>query len=143
MVVSSVVGGVTPYTYSWSSGQAASSISNRTPGTYGLTVTDDRGCQISGSKMLTDPAVITVTDAVQNVVCSGGSTGAIDISITGGTSPYTYSWSNAATSQDLSSVNSANYVVIVTDSKGCVEDASYTITEPSAISISATVTNPL
>ncbi|MFN7265925.1 MAG: beta strand repeat-containing protein, partial [Bacteroidota bacterium] len=143
MVVSSVGGGVTPYTYAWSSGQAASSISNRTPGTYGLTVTDDRGCQISGSKMLTEPAAIVITDAVQQVACNGGSTGAVDIGVTGGTSPYTYLWSNTATSQDLGSLRSLSYAVTITDSNGCVEDASYTVTEPAAISISAAVTNPL
>ncbi|MFN7832931.1 MAG: Ig-like domain-containing protein, partial [Bacteroidota bacterium] len=143
MVVSSVGGGVTPYTYSWSSGQAASSISNRAPGTYGLTVTDDRGCQISGSKMLTEPAAIVITDAVQQVACNGGSTGAIDIGVTGGTSPYTYQWSNTATAQDLGSLRSLSYAVTITDSNGCVKDASYTVSEPAAISISATVTNPL
>ena len=143
MVVSAVGGGVTPYAYSWSSGQVASSISNRAPGTYGLTVTDYRGCQISSSKVLTEPAVIVVTDMVTNVSCSGGNSGSIDIGVTGGTTPYSYLWSNGATTQDLASLKSINYSVTVTDSNGCVKDASYSVTEPSAISFSATSVNPL
>jgi hypothetical protein len=141
-IVSVVSGGVTPYTYVWSGGQVSSSVSNRMPGTYGLTVTDARGCQTNSSTVLTEPAAIAITDVVTNIVCSGGNTGAIDIGVSGGTSPYTYSWSNTATSQDLSSLKSANYSVTVTDNKGCVKSSSYTLTEPSPVSITATATNP-
>jgi uncharacterized repeat protein (TIGR01451 family) len=141
-IVSVVSGGVTPYTYAWSGGQVSSSVSNRMPGTYGLTVTDARGCQTNSSTVLTEPAAIAITDVVTNIVCSGGNTGAIDIGVSGGTSPYTYSWSNTATSKDLSSLKSANYSVTVTDNKGCVKNASYTLTEPLPVSISATATNP-
>jgi uncharacterized repeat protein (TIGR01451 family) len=142
-IVSSASGGVTPYSYMWTGGMNTSSLSNLAPGTYVLNVEDALGCPVTSSAMIDEPDDILIVDTLINVTCSGGNNGAIKIGVSGGSSSYIYSWSNTATSQDLSMLEASNYSVTVTDSKGCVKSASYTISEPSAISISAAVTNPL
>jgi len=66
-----------------------------------------------------------------NVNCNGGSTGSIDLSVTGGSGSYTYLWSNGATTQDISGLSAGTYSVVVTESNGCSVGGtlSYTITQ--------------
>jgi hypothetical protein len=94
-------GGVTPYTYSWSNGASTQNISGLSAGTYTLTLTDANGCTKIGSYNVTQPTALSVTGVPSNVNCNGATTGAITLTVTGGTSPYTYSWSNGATTQIL------------------------------------------
>ena len=71
-----------------------------------------------------------------NILCNGGNTGAINLTVAGGTLPYTYSWSNGAIIEDLSALTAGTYNVNVTDANGiaggCASFASVTITQPSA-----------
>jgi len=76
-----------------------------------------------------------------NVLCNGNSTGAADLSVSGGTSPYTYLWSNSATSQDLSGITAGTYNVTITDSHGCTTTASVVISQPTLLTLSAAVTS--
>lgn len=113
-------GGTSPYTYSWSSGQTTEDISSLTAGTYVLTVTDASGCsdQVSAS-ISNSPGTLSISSiSVSDEVCSGLN-GAIDITVSGGTPGYTYSWSNAATTEDISLLAAGNYDVTVTDLNGC------------------------
>jgi hypothetical protein len=79
---------------------------------------------------------IVISANVTDVSCNGNTNGSIDISVSGGLSPFTYSWSNGFTSQDISNLNIGVYTVSVTDAQGQIQTASYTIAEPTAISIS-------
>ena len=69
------------------------------------------------------------------------SDGSIDLSVSGGLSPYTYVWSNGSFSQDISNLLVGTYTVSVTDALGQTANASYTITEPIVITPIYTVTN--
>src|SRR5205085_3513483 len=70
---------------------------------------------------------------ITNVSCFGGNTGNINLIVGGGTSPYTFSWSTGATTQNLANISSGNYSVTITDSKGCTKTvAGIVITEPAA-----------
>ncbi|SFD08613.1 T9SS type A sorting domain-containing protein, partial [Algibacter pectinivorans] len=62
--------------------------------------------------------------------CNGSSNGAATVNVTGGTTPYTYVWSNGATTATITGVNAGTYNVTVTDANGCTSDTSVTITEP-------------
>ena len=127
-----VLGGTAPYTYTWSNGASVEDINNLAPGNYSLTVTDDNGCTISGSWTITQPLAISIGQTTTHVSCFGASDGAIDITVSGGISPYTYNWSNGATTQDLNGISGGNYTLTVTDANGCVSSGTYTVVEPSA-----------
>ena len=138
----SVSGGTLPYSYSWQNTQTLFSSNSATlsgipASNYSVTVTDLRGCTISGNIVVLQPSLLTATATSTNVLCYGNSTGAIDLTVNGGTTPYSYSWQNSAsvvvaTSQDISNLPSGVYTVTVTDNLGCTVTLSRTITQPSA-----------
>jgi len=135
-------GGTGPYTYSWSNGAATEDISALAPGTYTLTVTDANGCSQSGSWVISQPLAVSVSQNITNVSCFGAADGAIDISVSGGIAPYTYAWSNGASTQDITGLSGGNYSVTITDANGCVATRNYSITEPSAaLSVTGVVTD--
>ena len=113
-------GGYSPYSYSWSNGATGSSINGLPIGNYGVTVTDSRGCSTTYSVNITQPTVIVLSETHVNASCAG-SNGSIDLTVSGGTPAYTYSWSNGATTQDLTNIAGGIYSVTVTDSRGCIK----------------------
>ncbi|HNU34026.1 MAG TPA: gliding motility-associated C-terminal domain-containing protein [Bacteroidia bacterium] len=130
-----VNGGTSPYSYNWSNGASTQSLTNIPAGTYSVVVTDANGCTANGAVVtITQPAAALFTSASSTqVLCFGNSTGAINLTVTGGTSPYTYSWSNGATSQNLTNIAAGNYTVTVTDANGCTsQQTSLAIAQPSA-----------
>ncbi|MBI2969081.1 MAG: Ig-like domain-containing protein [Bacteroidetes bacterium] len=132
-------GGTTPYTYLWSNGATTANLAGLSAGTYSATVTDAKGCTATTNSTLTPPGSPTVTiSGKTNVSCSGGNNGSISITVTGGTAPYAYSWSNGATTQNISGIVANNYSVTVTDAGNCSFSITSTITEPSMINVSAT-----
>ncbi|HNT80480.1 MAG TPA: T9SS type A sorting domain-containing protein, partial [Bacteroidia bacterium] len=136
-----VTNGLFPYTYLWSNGETTEDISNLGPGTYTVTVTDDNGCTASISVVLTEPALLTASEVTSNVSCFGGNDGSIDVTVSGGTAPYTYSWSNGATTQDVNGLIAGTYTVTVTDLYGCTFVLSATVTEPPQLLASVVVTD--
>ncbi|RKX18376.1 MAG: hypothetical protein DRP35_09390, partial [Candidatus Zixiibacteriota bacterium] len=135
-------GGGTPnYTYSWTGPGFTSTnedISGLQAGTYFVTVTDNNGCQITDSATVIEPQPIVITiDSTQDVSCNGGSNGYIYITVTDGTTPYTYSWTGpppfTSISEDIIGLEAGIYNLIVTDSNGCTQNTSITINEPSQL----------
>src|SRR5439155_21375526 len=94
---------------------------------------DAKGCSATQSVTIAEPAAaLAVGETHVDVNCFGGSTGSIELTVAGGTAPYTYLWSNEATSQDLSDLPPGSYSVTVTDAKGCTASQSVTIAQPAA-----------
>ena len=137
----SVTGGTYPYTYAWSNKNTTEDMIDLSAGTYHVTVTDAHGCTANVSVTVTEPAVLSTSASVGNVSCNGGSDGSVDLTVTGGTAPYTYAWSNGATYEDLSGVSAGNYNVTVTDAHGCTTTANATVNEPAVLSASAIAGN--
>ncbi|MBK8192263.1 MAG: SprB repeat-containing protein [Lewinellaceae bacterium] len=77
------------------------------------------------------------------MLCNGASTGAINLTVTGGTGSKTYIWSSGQTTEDLNNIAAGTYTVTVTDANGCTKTTSATVTQPPAISLSISVTNVL
>ncbi|MDQ3050361.1 MAG: T9SS type A sorting domain-containing protein, partial [Bacteroidota bacterium] len=113
-------GGTGPYSYLWSNGETTEDISGLVPGIYTVTVTDANDCTASASVMILEiSSWMYISYDVSHVTCHNTSTGAIDATISGGISPYTYLWSNGATTEDISGVPAGIYTLTVTDSNGC------------------------
>jgi len=114
-------GGATPLTYVWSNGATTVDLTNLTAGSYTCTITDNNGCDlIAGTYTVNNSAgsLSQGASVVTDEICGNG-TGAIDITISGGTAPLTYAWSNAATTEDLNSLSAGTYDCTVTDASGC------------------------
>lgn len=137
-------GGVAPYTFAWSNGDATEDLTNVPAGTYSLTVTDANGCMYMSPQIpISQPAPISViVNSVTNLDCNGDADGAVNITITGGSAPYTYLWSNGATTQDVSNLTAGTYTPTITDSKGCVlVGQAFNITEPAALVVTVDSTD--
>ena len=131
-----VSGGSGTYTYLWSNNATTKDISNVAAGTYKVSIT-------SGSLTKTDsftiiaPSAFSTSSQLTNVTCNGQSNGAIALTVAGATPQYTYLWSNAATSQNLTNVPAGAYSVSITDAKGCMTSRKETILEPETLLIGA------
>ncbi|MFH1321902.1 MAG: PKD domain-containing protein [Bacteroidota bacterium] len=137
----SVSGGTGTYSYSWDdpSTQTAVNATGLCAGTFTITVTDANGCIAADNVNITEPLALSASITGTDVSCNGGNNGAADLTVSGGTSPYTYLWSNGPTSQDLTNLTTGTYTVTVTDAKGCIINDSIIITEPTAISLTTSV----
>src|SRR6185503_15778019 len=90
-------------------------LSNIAAGTYNVTVSDANSCSTTNTITLTQPTVLSGSISKTDVTCNGLSNGAADLTVSGGTTAYSYSWSNSATTQDLSNIAAGTYTVTVTD----------------------------
>ncbi len=143
-------GGTAPYTYDWSNDgpetpdNDSQDLTGLAAGTYTVTVTDANACTrtLVASVTMSSTAVVLSTTQV-NVLCNGAATGSIDLTVTGGTTPYTYAWSNSATTQDIASLVAGTYTVTVTSANGCTKSISATITQAPALVLTGTQVNVL
>lgn len=126
-------GGTAPYTYLWSNGMTTATATNLQAGSYSVTVTDAKGCTVNASVSITQGSLMTVLGTKTDISCYGANDGSIVLNVTGGSSPYTYSWSNAATSQSIANLIKGTYTVTVTDANNCSETVSFTIVEPTFV----------
>lgn len=134
-------GGATPYTYSWNTGSTNSSLNNLTAGNYTLTVSDNSGCQVTGSYTITEPSALNVTGNVTDVTCNGASNGSISINVSGGTGPYSYNWNDANSNPNRTNLNAGSYAVTVTDAHNCTALYNTSVTQPAALALTLTPTD--
>ncbi|MBI3501348.1 MAG: T9SS type A sorting domain-containing protein [Bacteroidetes bacterium] len=113
-----VTGGNPPYNYKWSNGAATQNISALAFGPYDITVSDASNCIAQQSILITQPAPLSIKDSVINSSCAqfNGEGYAL---VSGGTQPYSYTWSNASVTPFITGVNADIYQVVVTDANNC------------------------
>ncbi|WKW46939.1 T9SS type A sorting domain-containing protein [Myroides sp. JBRI-B21084] len=133
-----VTDGAAPLTYLWSNGSTTPNISGLASGTYTITVTDAINRSVSATVTITEPDAINSNATVTNITCNGLNNGSITLATTGGTSPYSYSWSNGATTDALTNLPAGTYSVSVTDANLCVKNETFTITEPTVLVATST-----
>jgi large repetitive protein len=125
-----VLGGVLPYQYAWTGPNGFTSsnltIDRLLPGTYQLRVQDANGCIKTQTFNITQPtAGVNITGISSDA--NGGRNGSITTTPTGGTTPYSYVWSNGSTAQNLTSLAPGTYSVTVTDANRCTASNSFII----------------
>lgn len=132
----SVSGGTAPYSILWNTTDTSSTLNNLPAGNYGLTVTDSRGCSILTNYSLSNPDSLWLSlKTSQSNLCNGGSNAMLEVEAHGGTKPYSYSWSNGATTPQIQNLTAGTYTVLVADSSGCTKSAQFTISDPPMLSI--------
>lgn len=128
VIVLNVGGGTSPYMYQWSNQSENPSVNNLTAGTYFVTVTDYNGCSYSASYVVTQPAApIVINGVITNASSPSSTDGSISLSTTGGATPYNFSWSNGATTENLTNVAPGSYTITVTDANGCISTMTFTV----------------
>lgn len=127
------IGGTAPYTYMWSNGADISSISSLFFGVYTHTLTDNNGCKAVSSVTITQPAALTQTISVDNVVCFGSASGSATVTANGGSAPYSYLWSTGHNSAILNNATAGVYTHTLTDNNGCNAIGSVTVSEASTL----------
>lgn len=137
----SVSGGTLPYSYAWSNGDTTSSIQDLSVGGYTLTVTDANGCTTVAQAFISEPDALSALASSIDPSCNGGSDGLLSSVVSGGTAPYSYQWSNGSTLANVAGVSAGNYSLTVTDANSCTATTSATISEPAALSLTATKTD--
>ena len=137
----SVNGGVSPYAYAWAGGVTTQNRSNLTAGSYTLTVTDNAGCTVTNSSIVTQPTGLVITNTKTNALCNGAANGTIQTLVTGGTGAYNYNWGGGVLTQNRTGLAAGNYSVTVNDANSCSAVGAVIITQPTAVSITATANN--
>lgn len=134
----SASGGVPPYTYSWSNGATTSTISGLCAGTYTVSIRDSISCTPPIVQTVTIPTSdMIVIPSQTNINCNGECSGTATVTPTGGVQPYTYLWSNGATSTSITGLCAGTYTVAVADAiiAACPDTISFTITEPEVLNM--------
>jgi gliding motility-associated-like protein len=137
-----VSGGTNPYTYVWNTipAQYTATVTGLSQGTYTVTITDHNNCNTTVSGSVNEPATLSVLDSIINPICFGGNSGSVYLTVTGGTSPYNYHWTNNESSQDLLNIGEGSYIVTVTDAHNCTMTSISHLFNPPAIIITDTMT---
>ncbi|MGZ3904484.1 MAG: PKD domain-containing protein, partial [Bacteroidia bacterium] len=133
----------TGITYTWSpAGGNSSSASGLSPNTYTLYITDSHGCTDNASAIVGNATPVTATSTITATPC-GGSLGSATVTPSGGTGPYTYTWSPAPASGNANNVQnltSGGYNCVITDSHSCTYTTSIIITTTSGPTVTAVQT---
>jgi hypothetical protein len=125
----SVTGGVTPYTFNWSTGATTQNLSGQLAGPYEVTVTGANGCTdvVNVNLANNNPPINLTGTVVANTTCIGGNGSISANAAPAGT--YTYAWDNGATTPSITGLTPGTYVVTVSAGGTCTNSASFTIND--------------
>jgi len=140
--ISTISGGVPPYSYLWDNGYTGNNLTGLDAGTYSLLATDANGCTASSTILVNQPEPLSVGIVTSNVEC-GVSQGSAFANVNGGTSPYSYVWANGYYSESLAGITSGTYSLTVTDANGCTAIASSQVSVMGMISATISEVNPI
>ncbi|MBL4755737.1 MAG: T9SS type A sorting domain-containing protein, partial [Flavobacteriales bacterium] len=142
----SAAGGTGPYAYLWNDpgAQTNDTATGLSAASYTVIVTDALGCLDSATVVVSNTGAPTVTaTGLSNISCAGGSDGSATVSVTGGTAPFTFLWNDpgAQINDTATGLTASTFTVTVTDNLGCIDTDNVTLTEPTALALTASSTN--
>jgi gliding motility-associated-like protein len=139
-----VSGGTAPYVFTWSpapgNGQGTPFASGLCAGVYTVSISDGGGCDTTAQVLITEPSPLSYGADVDDPGCAGLCDGSIVLSPTGGTAPYAFIWSNGQSGSALFGLCAGTYDVLVSDANGCSLSATYVLTEPQPLAVTANST---
>lgn len=135
LCIGSIQNGSPPYSYNWSTGAVTSCITNIPAGTYFVTITDANACTNVVTASLAQPAALALIINPSNPTCGTCTNGSAAASISGGTAPYTYSWSTGQTSAFINNLGQGTYWCCVTDGNNCTSCDTVMLTPPAGIEL--------
>lgn len=142
-VVLETNGGVSPYSYNWSNENTESSDLNLSAGDYSITITDYNNCVEIITVSISEPELeLSGTVEIANIQCHGDNSGAAEVTVSGGTLPYSFIWYSPDnnilnnTSHNLTNISAGNYSVIVYDSLDCSLEFDFTVFQPEPLEYS-------
>jgi large repetitive protein len=132
-----IIGGTSPYSYSWNTGATTQSLINLSAGTYSLSVTDNNGCtKIETFDIVASDGPQLSVNTVSNVSCAGGNDGNISVNVNGGSAPYQWSWSGSVSVTSIASgLTAGTYTVTVSDISGCTNVLNVNISQPDPLAV--------
>ncbi|MEO1261422.1 MAG: T9SS type A sorting domain-containing protein [Bacteroidota bacterium] len=132
-----VSGGFGDISLQWSNGETSPVITDLTFGEYSLTVTDEKGCEISVTDTVDIFSILLLEDDIVDVKCFAGADGIIDITPLGGNPPYSFEWSDSVAGDQSAAwmLEAGSYFVTVTDIVGCTTIDTFTVEQPSEINL--------
>lgn len=141
-------GGTSPYVVIWDNGVTGTTINNLTGGTYNVDIYDYDENVGSFGFNITDPDILGITHDIPsngsyNIFIYSANTGYVDITVTGGTTPYLYDWSGTtylgttftSNNEDITNLIAGDYMVLVTDANGCQISDFVSLIQPQPITI--------
>lgn len=140
IITLTVSGGAPPYSYQWSNEETSASLIGVAAGTYQVTVTDDNGCTIDG-EFIIEELEAPMLSGQTTPTCENEASGNIQLTVSGGSPPYTYSWNTGYNMQNLENLVSADYQVTVTDVNGCTAVDVFTVGSMPVATLEASVQN--
>ena len=139
-----VATGTGPFTYKWTDGTTSTSDTGLAAGTYSCVVSNTTGCVDTEKFTITQPAALAIQANTSPATCFTTCDGQANVFLTGGTSPYTYAWSNGGSNANINNMCVGNtYTCNVTDTHGCKIDTSLAIANPPPIVLGITETPEL
>ncbi len=140
-----VQGGVSPYNITWDNSEVGTKANKLSPGLHTIQVKDANGCTTSAEVEITENILPLSASIIQTseINCFGGATAGLRVNPKGGKKPFSFQWSKDNSQEsNLAGLEAGNYSVTITDSKGSVTQAQYTINQPTEITATATVLEP-
>ncbi|MEL6922886.1 MAG: SdrD B-like domain-containing protein, partial [Bacteroidota bacterium] len=148
-IKATATGGTGAYSYLWNdaAAQTTAEATGLSAGNYEVLVTDANGCTANANILVEEPEALSATATVISnyngvpISCTGASDGIAQVVVQGGVLPYSYAWSNGQTAATATDLDAINYEVTITDVNGCSTTANVSLTEPAALSVSASVSS--
>ncbi len=136
----SLSGGTAPFSYAWSNTEVSQDLQNLESGQYAVSVADAAGCMADSLFTIDEIDAVEIAETVSGLTCNNSADGMIELAVSGGTAPYTYSWTNSAEiTPELDSLAAGTYEVTVADNNGCTISADFTVNEPTALAVTENI----